>query len=57
MFLNLGCLKMGGVQFPEFVSICFVLVFFFPNFSFGWFNTALILEGKIYLTWLTNQYV
>ncbi|XP_026575229.1 D-amino-acid oxidase [Pseudonaja textilis] len=27
----------------------------FPGYSYGWFNTALILEGKTYLTWLTNQ--
>ncbi|XP_039218610.1 D-amino-acid oxidase [Crotalus tigris] len=27
----------------------------FPGYSYGWFNTALILEGKSYLAWLTNQ--
>ncbi|XP_063171373.1 D-amino-acid oxidase [Candoia aspera] len=27
----------------------------FPGYSYGWFNTALMLEGKSYLTWLMNQ--
>nr|XP_003230569.2 PREDICTED: D-amino-acid oxidase [Anolis carolinensis] len=27
----------------------------FPGYSYGWFNTALILEGKSYLPWLTNR--
>ncbi|XP_038618412.1 D-amino-acid oxidase [Tachyglossus aculeatus] len=27
----------------------------FPGYSYGWFNTALILEGKNYLPWLTKQ--
>nr|XP_023689102.1 D-amino-acid oxidase [Paramormyrops kingsleyae] len=26
----------------------------FPGYSFGWFNTALMIEGKHYLPWLTN---
>ncbi|KAL7836455.1 hypothetical protein AOLI_G00277390 [Acnodon oligacanthus] len=26
----------------------------FPGYSFGWFNTALMLEGKTYLPWLMN---
>lgn len=24
-------------------------------FSYGWFNTALMLEGRSYLPWLTNR--
>ncbi|XP_053136007.1 D-amino-acid oxidase isoform X2 [Hemicordylus capensis] len=27
----------------------------FPGYSYGWFNTALMLEGKSYLPWLTNR--
>ncbi|XP_048198729.1 D-amino-acid oxidase isoform X1 [Perognathus longimembris pacificus] len=27
----------------------------FPNYSYGWFNTSLILEGKSYLQWLTER--
>ncbi|KAM6423024.1 D-amino-acid oxidase isoform 1-T2 [Liasis olivaceus] len=27
----------------------------FPGYSYGWFNTALMLEGKSYLPWLINQ--
>ncbi|XP_068937624.1 D-amino-acid oxidase isoform X2 [Petaurus breviceps papuanus] len=27
----------------------------FPGYSYGWFNTALILEGKSYLPWLTQR--
>ncbi|XP_036596913.1 D-amino-acid oxidase [Trichosurus vulpecula] len=27
----------------------------FPGYSYGWFNTALILEGKSYLSWLTQR--
>ncbi|XP_054851683.1 D-amino-acid oxidase [Eublepharis macularius] len=27
----------------------------FPGYSYGWFNTALMLEGKTYLPWLTNR--
>ncbi|XP_075070225.1 D-amino-acid oxidase isoform X2 [Mixophyes fleayi] len=27
----------------------------FPGYSFGWFNTALMIEGKNYLPWLTNK--
>ncbi|XP_029768477.1 D-amino-acid oxidase [Terrapene carolina triunguis] len=27
----------------------------FPGYSYGWFNTALILEGKSYLPWLTKR--
>ncbi|MFT7808467.1 D-amino-acid oxidase isoform X1 [Arapaima gigas] len=26
----------------------------FPGYSFGWFNTALMIEGKSYLPWLMN---
>ncbi|NP_001028912.1 D-amino-acid oxidase, tandem duplicate 1 [Danio rerio] len=26
----------------------------FPGFSFGWFNTALVIEGKSYLPWLMD---
>ncbi|XP_056313511.1 D-amino-acid oxidase-like isoform X2 [Danio aesculapii] len=26
----------------------------FPGYSFGWFNTALMIEGKTYLPWLMN---
>lgn len=26
----------------------------FPGFNYGWFNTALMVEGKSYLPWLTN---
>ncbi|TRZ00858.1 hypothetical protein DNTS_013406 [Danionella cerebrum] len=26
----------------------------FPDYSFGWFNTALMIEGKTYLPWLMN---
>ncbi|XP_061527609.1 D-amino-acid oxidase-like isoform X1 [Phycodurus eques] len=26
----------------------------FPGYSYGWFNTALILEGKTYLPWLMD---
>jgi len=25
------------------------------GFSYGWFNTALMLEGRSYLPWLTNR--
>ncbi|XP_066465699.1 D-amino-acid oxidase isoform X2 [Tiliqua scincoides] len=27
----------------------------FPGYSYGWFNTALMLEGKSYLPWLTSR--
>ncbi|KYO39664.1 D-amino-acid oxidase [Alligator mississippiensis] len=27
----------------------------FPGYSYGWFNTALMLEGKSYLPWLTKR--
>ncbi|KAM6155481.1 D-amino-acid oxidase [Rhynchocyon petersi] len=27
----------------------------FPEYSYGWFNTSLILEGKRYLEWLTER--
>ncbi|NXM05765.1 OXDA oxidase, partial [Tyrannus savana] len=27
----------------------------FPGYSYGWFNTALMLEGRSYLPWLTNR--
>ncbi|KAM5238338.1 D-amino-acid oxidase [Ctenodactylus gundi] len=27
----------------------------FPDYSYGWFNTSLILEGKTYLQWLTER--
>ncbi|XP_004709593.1 D-amino-acid oxidase [Echinops telfairi] len=27
----------------------------FPDYSYGWFNTSLILEGKSYLEWLTER--
>ncbi|XP_064128396.1 D-amino-acid oxidase isoform X2 [Loxodonta africana] len=27
----------------------------FPDYSYGWFNTSLILEGKSYLQWLTER--
>ncbi|KAG9487082.1 hypothetical protein GDO78_007122 [Eleutherodactylus coqui] len=27
----------------------------FPGYSFGWFNTALMIEGKSYLPWLTKK--
>ncbi|XP_006894889.1 PREDICTED: D-amino-acid oxidase [Elephantulus edwardii] len=27
----------------------------FPDYSYGWFNTSLILEGKDYLEWLTER--
>ncbi|NXM56789.1 OXDA oxidase, partial [Illadopsis cleaveri] len=27
----------------------------FPGYSYGWFNTALMLEGRSYLPWLTNS--
>ncbi|XP_069353514.1 D-amino-acid oxidase [Eulemur rufifrons] len=27
----------------------------FPDYGYGWFNTSLILEGKIYLQWLTDR--
>ncbi|XP_058137501.1 D-amino-acid oxidase isoform X2 [Dasypus novemcinctus] len=27
----------------------------FPGYSYGWFNTTLILEGKRYLQWLTKR--
>ncbi|XP_067910879.1 D-amino-acid oxidase, tandem duplicate 2 [Heterodontus francisci] len=27
----------------------------FPGFSYGWFNTALMLEGKSYLPWLMER--
>ncbi|NXP68317.1 OXDA oxidase, partial [Chloropsis cyanopogon] len=27
----------------------------FPGYSYGWFNTALMLEGRNYLPWLTNR--
>uniref|UniRef100_A0A8D0BJL8 D-amino-acid oxidase n=1 Tax=Salvator merianae TaxID=96440 RepID=A0A8D0BJL8_SALMN len=27
----------------------------FPGYSYGWFNTALMLEGKSYLPWLMNR--
>lgn len=27
----------------------------FPDYSYGWFNTALILEGRRYLQWLTDR--
>ncbi|KAM4578944.1 D-amino-acid oxidase-like [Fundulus diaphanus] len=26
----------------------------FPGYTYGWFNTALMVEGKSYLPWLTN---
>uniref|UniRef100_A0A3P9QEY6 D-amino-acid oxidase n=1 Tax=Poecilia reticulata TaxID=8081 RepID=A0A3P9QEY6_POERE len=26
----------------------------FPGYNFGWFNTALMVEGKTYLPWLTD---
>eukprot|EP00071_Canis_lupus_P032694 XP_022266251.1 D-amino-acid oxidase isoform X1 [Canis lupus familiaris] len=27
----------------------------FPNYSYGWFNTSLIVEGRRYLEWLTKR--
>ncbi|XP_015268746.1 PREDICTED: D-amino-acid oxidase [Gekko japonicus] len=27
----------------------------FPGYSYGWLNTALMLEGRTYLPWLTNR--
>ncbi|KAM9371599.1 D-amino-acid oxidase [Phaethornis superciliosus] len=27
----------------------------FPGYSYGWFNTALMLEGRSYLPWLTKR--
>ncbi|XP_062038366.1 D-amino-acid oxidase isoform X2 [Lepus europaeus] len=27
----------------------------FPGYSYGWFNTSLILEGRSYLQWLTKR--
>ncbi|XP_053325028.1 D-amino-acid oxidase isoform X2 [Spea bombifrons] len=27
----------------------------FPGYSYGWFNTALMIEGKSYLPWLTKS--
>ncbi|XP_037012080.2 D-amino-acid oxidase isoform X2 [Artibeus jamaicensis] len=27
----------------------------FPDYSYGWFNTSLILEGRMYLQWLTER--
>ncbi|XP_009995141.1 PREDICTED: D-amino-acid oxidase [Chaetura pelagica] len=27
----------------------------FPGYSYGWFNTALMLEGRSYLPWLTSR--
>ncbi|XP_021112986.1 D-amino-acid oxidase isoform X1 [Heterocephalus glaber] len=27
----------------------------FPDYSYGWFNTSLIIEGKHYLKWLTER--
>uniref|UniRef100_A0A8C5L3U4 D-amino-acid oxidase n=1 Tax=Jaculus jaculus TaxID=51337 RepID=A0A8C5L3U4_JACJA len=27
----------------------------FPDYSYGWFHTSLILEGKAYLQWLTER--
>ncbi|XP_071619218.1 D-amino-acid oxidase [Heliangelus exortis] len=27
----------------------------FPGYSYGWFNTALMLEGRTYLPWLTKR--
>ncbi|XP_077165234.1 D-amino-acid oxidase isoform X2 [Paroedura picta] len=27
----------------------------FPGYSYGWFNTAPMLEGRIYLPWLTDR--
>ncbi|NXG48162.1 OXDA oxidase, partial [Psilopogon haemacephalus] len=27
----------------------------FPGYSYGWFNTALVLECRSYLPWLTNE--
>ncbi|KAF6080891.1 D-amino acid oxidase [Phyllostomus discolor] len=27
----------------------------FPNYSYGWFSTNLILEGRTYLQWLTER--
>lgn len=27
----------------------------FPDYSYGWFNTSLLLEGKSYLSWLTER--
>lgn len=27
----------------------------FPNYSYGWFSTSLILEGRTYLQWLTER--
>ncbi|XP_072003766.1 D-amino-acid oxidase isoform X1 [Engystomops pustulosus] len=27
----------------------------FPGYSYGWFNTALMIEGKSYLPWLTKK--
>ncbi|XP_006870493.1 PREDICTED: D-amino-acid oxidase [Chrysochloris asiatica] len=27
----------------------------FPDYSYGWFNTSMILEGKSYLQWLTER--
>ncbi|XP_077317420.1 D-amino-acid oxidase isoform X1 [Lithobates pipiens] len=27
----------------------------FPGYSYGWFNTALMIEGKNYLPWLTKK--
>ncbi|KFO23744.1 D-amino-acid oxidase [Fukomys damarensis] len=27
----------------------------FPGYSYGWFNTSLIIEGKRYLEWLTER--
>ncbi|KAM4810616.1 D-amino-acid oxidase isoform 2-T2 [Rhinophrynus dorsalis] len=29
----------------------------FPGYSYGWFNTALMIEGKHYLPWLTKRLV
>ncbi|XP_040859811.1 D-amino-acid oxidase isoform X1 [Ochotona curzoniae] len=27
----------------------------FPDYSYGWFNTSLVLQGKSYLQWLTKR--
>ncbi|KAK2522854.1 Dao [Columba guinea] len=27
----------------------------FPGYSYGWFNTAMVLEGRRYLPWLSNR--
>ncbi|CAD7674312.1 unnamed protein product [Nyctereutes procyonoides] len=27
----------------------------FPNYSYGWFNTSLVVEGRRYLEWLTKR--